>query len=149
MSIFPNCIHDYSLHELHTFHTHEALVMFILKEGSHNVLNCFIPTSDGSHNGKRILSTRLFAYCFFTSVILHKKKMTMVLVEVLGIACYLPSSLVQNVVQFFVKWERGGKKKKVKLVTRQFGKDHSLTFLSHSTALHTYVQSAPKLVHNK
>jgi hypothetical protein len=76
--------------------------------------------------------------------------MTMVLVEVPGIACYLPSSLVQNVVQLFVTWERGKKKKKqVKPVTRQFEKDHSPAFLSHSTAPHTHVQSAPKLVHNK
>jgi len=37
--------------------------------------------------------------------------MTMVLVKVLGSACYLPSSLVQNVVQLSVTWERGGKKK--------------------------------------
>jgi len=34
--------------------------------------------------------------------------MTMVMVEVLGIACYRPSSLVQNVVQLSVTWERGG-----------------------------------------
>jgi len=45
--------------------------------------------------------------------------------------------------------ERGGKKKKVKPATRQFGKDHSPAFLSHSTAPHTHVQFAPKLVHNK
>jgi hypothetical protein len=75
--------------------------------------------------------------------------MTMVLVEVPGIACYLPSSLVQNVVQLSVTWERGKIKIKIKLVTRQFGKDHSLTFLSHLTTPHTHVQSAPKLVHNK
>jgi hypothetical protein len=41
------------------------------------------------------------------------------------------------------------KKKQVKPVTRQFEKDHSPAFLSHSTAPHTHVQSAPKLVHNK
>jgi hypothetical protein len=41
------------------------------------------------------------------------------------------------------------KRKKVKPVTRQFGKDHSPAFLSHSTTPHTHVQSAPKLVHNK
>jgi hypothetical protein len=74
--------------------------------------------------------------------------MTMVLVEVLGIACYFPSSLVQNVIQFFVTWERE-KKKEVKLVVRPFGKDHSFVFLNHSIASHTHVQSAPKLVHNK
>jgi hypothetical protein len=43
----------------------------------------------------------------------------------------------------------GGGKKQVKPVTRQFEKDHSPAFLSHSTAPHTHVQSAPKLVHNK
>jgi hypothetical protein len=45
--------------------------------------------------------------------------------------------------------ERGRKKKQVKPVTHQFGKDHSPAFLSHLTAPHTHVQSAPKLVHNK
>jgi len=70
MLVSPNCIHNYNLHELHTFHTFEALVMFTLKEGSHIVLNYFIPGGDGSHNGQGILSIRLFAYCFFTSAIL-------------------------------------------------------------------------------
>jgi hypothetical protein len=41
-----------------------------LKEGSHNVLNCFILGGNGSHNGKGILSIGLFAYNFFTSAIL-------------------------------------------------------------------------------
>jgi len=72
----------------------------------------------------------------------------MVLVEVPGIACYLPSSLVQNVVQLSVTWERE-KEKKVKPATHQFGKDHSPAFLSHSTAPHTHVRSAPILIHNK
>jgi hypothetical protein len=45
--------------------------------------------------------------------------------------------------------EGGKKKKQVKPVTRQSEKDHSPAFLSHSTAPHTHVQSAPKLVHNK
>jgi hypothetical protein len=44
--------------------------MFTLKEGSYNVLSCFIPGGDGSHNGKGIFSIGLFAYYFFTSVIL-------------------------------------------------------------------------------
>jgi len=44
--------------------------MFTLKEGSHIVLNYFIPGGDGSHNGQGILSIGLFAYCFFTSAIL-------------------------------------------------------------------------------
>jgi hypothetical protein len=70
MSVPPNCIHNYSLHELHTFHTHEALVMFTLKEGSHIVLSCFILVGGGSHNGKGILSIGLFAHYFFASAIL-------------------------------------------------------------------------------
>jgi hypothetical protein len=44
--------------------------MFTLKEGSNSVLSCFIPAGGGSHNGKGILSTGLFAYCFFASAIL-------------------------------------------------------------------------------
>jgi hypothetical protein len=44
--------------------------MFTLKEGSQSVLSCFIPAGGGSHNGKGILSTRLFAYCFFTFAIM-------------------------------------------------------------------------------
>jgi hypothetical protein len=82
--------------------------MFTLKEGSHSVFSYFILVGGGSHNGKGILSTRLFTYFFhFFYSTLHKKKMTMVLVEVPCIACYLPSSSVQNVVQLFVTWERG------------------------------------------
>jgi hypothetical protein len=69
------------------------------------------------------------------------------MVEVPSFACYLPSSLVQNVVQLSVTWERG--EKKIKPATRQFGKNHSLAFLNHSTSPHMHVQSAPKLVHNK
>ncbi len=115
MSVSPNCIHNYSLHEVHTFHTHEALVMFTLKEGSHSVLSCFIPASGGFHDGTRIRNPFNMAICIlllhFCYSALHKKKMTMVLVEVPGIACYLPSLLVQNIVQLSVTWERGGKKK--------------------------------------
>jgi hypothetical protein len=42
-----------------------------------------------------------------------------------------------------------GGKKKIKHVTRQFGKYHSHAFLSNSITPHTHVQFAPKLVHNK
>jgi hypothetical protein len=70
MLVSPNCIHNYNLHELHTFHTHEALVMFTSKEGSHNVFSCFIPVGSGSHNGKGILSIGLFACSFFISAIM-------------------------------------------------------------------------------
>jgi hypothetical protein len=150
MSISPNCIHNYNLHELHTFHTHEALVMFTLKEvhtmclAAHTCWRWFPQWKGNTFNRAICILLVHFYYSVF-----YKKKMTMVMVEVPGIACYLPSSLVQNVVQLFVTWERGEKKKKVKPAIRQFGKDHSPTFLSHSITPHTHVQFAPKLVHNK
>jgi len=69
------CFHKReSAGSLHIIYSHEALVMFTLKEGSHSVFNWFIPVGDGSHNGKGILSTGLFAYCFFTSAILLCRK---------------------------------------------------------------------------
>jgi hypothetical protein len=63
--------------------------------------------------------------------------------------CMLPSKFIgPKCGSTFCDMGEGGKKK-IKLITRQFGKDHSPAFLSHSTSPHTHVQSTPKLVHNK
>jgi hypothetical protein len=48
--------------------------MFTVKEGSHIVLSCFIPGGGGSHNGKGILSTGLFAYSFTFAILLWIKR---------------------------------------------------------------------------
>ncbi len=100
----------------------------------------WFPQWKGNTFNKAICILLLHFYYFA----LHKKKMTMVLVEVPSIACYLPSSLVQNVVQLSVTWERG-RNKKIKPITCQFGKDHSPAFFTSFNSTSYTCSICPKI----